>query len=126
MCAQDAEKLFSTATLPTGNLLSEPGPTFRIKDSDLSRGASFIAYGDQRFTDPANVKSTDPRVRLVEHIAEEKPPAVILNGDVPLAGDVKNDYAVFTNWWICFPEMRNRRWYSAQSEIALSECGSHP
>jgi hypothetical protein len=108
---------------------------------------SFIAYGDQRFTDPANVTATDPRVRkyLVERIAAEKPAAIVLNGDVPLAGDVKNDYAVFQietklwrdghlhvypalgnhefhgdprqaleNWWSCFPEMRNRRWYSVQ------------
>jgi hypothetical protein len=113
----------------------------------LPGAPSFIAYGDQRFTDPTNVKATDPRVRqwLVKRIAEEKPLAVILNGDVPLAGDVKNDYAVFTaesrpwrdagvhvfpalgnhefhgdprnaleNWWNCFPELRNRRWYSAQ------------
>lgn len=57
----------------------------------------FIAYGDQRFTNPANVQATDPRVRqyLVKRIAEEKPAAVVLNGDVPYAGDVKNDYAVF-------------------------------
>jgi acid phosphatase type 7 len=70
---------------------------------------------------------------------------VIMNGDIPLAGNVINDYAVFQaetrpwrdlhmrlfpalgnhefvgdpqqdleNWWSAFPEMRNRRWYSAQ------------
>jgi hypothetical protein len=85
------------------------------------------------------------RKYLVERIAAEKPAAIVLNGDVPLAGDVKNDYAVFQietklwrdghlhvypalgnhefhgdprqaleNWWSCFPEMRNRRWYSVQ------------
>jgi hypothetical protein len=145
--AQNSQKAVTAATLPTGDLLSEAGPTFRIADSEMPHGASFIAYGDQRFTDPANVKATDPRVRqwLVKRIAEEKPTAVVLNGDVPLAGDVKADYAVFAaetkpwrdarlhvfptlgnhefhgnpkialeNWWDCFPEMRNRRWYSAQ------------
>ncbi len=145
--AQEPRPTFTAATLPTGDLLSEPGPTFRISTGEQSRPASFVAYGDQRFTDPTNVKATDPRVRqwLVKRIAEEKPLAVILNGDVPLAGDVKNDYAVFTseskpwrdarvhvfpalgnhefhgdprnaldNWWNCFPELRNRRWYSAQ------------
>jgi hypothetical protein len=145
--AQNAQPSFTAATLPTSNLLSEAGPTFRVNTNEPGGMPSFIAYGDQRFTDPANLKATDPRVRkwLVKRIAEEKPIAVVLNGDVPLAGDVKNDYAVFTtetkpwrdaglhvfpalgnhefhgdpknaleNWWTCFPELRNRRWYSAQ------------
>jgi hypothetical protein len=144
--AQDSPK-FTAATLPTGDLLSEPGPTFRVNDRELPDEPAFIAYGDQRFTDPTNVKSTDPRVRkwLVSQITNEKPSAVVLNGDVPLSGDVKNDYAVFKaesqpwrdahlhvfpalgnhefhgdprnaleNWWSSFPELRNRRWYSAQ------------
>lgn len=90
--AQDA------ATLPIGNMLSEPRPTFHINDNEIPSVPSFIAYGDQRFTDPANTDATDPRVRqwLVQRIAEEKPAAQILNGDIPLAGAVKNDYAVFT------------------------------
>ncbi len=133
----------TAADLPTNDLLSEPGPTFRVEEAK-----TFIAYGDQRFTDTSNVKSADPRVRqwLVNQIAAEKPGAVILNGDVPLNGDVANDYAVFQsetkawreahlhvfpalgnhefagpdpkqgleNWWRNFPELRNRRWYSAQ------------
>jgi hypothetical protein len=88
---------YTAATLPTADLLSESGPTFRAADSELAPQPAFIAYGDQRFTDPKNVTATDPRVRkwLVEKIAEEKPAAVVLNGDVPLAGDVPNDYAVF-------------------------------
>jgi hypothetical protein len=82
---------------------------------------------------------------LVDRIAEEKPGAVMLSGDVPLSGDVANDYAVYReetkpwrdehlnvfpalgnhefhgdpsqaleHWWNTFPELRNRRWYSAQ------------
>ena len=56
-----------------------------------------IAYGDQRFTDPSNKKQTDPRMRqfLVGQIAKERPAAVIMNGDVPLAGDIADDYNVF-------------------------------
>lgn len=121
--------------------------TFRIEDKDLRGPLTLIAYGDQRFTDPANTRRTNPRVRqwLVGQIAKERPDAVIMNGDVPLAGDVANDYAVFLaetkvwrdlglhvypalgnhefvgeprldleNWWTAFPEMRGRRWYSAQ------------
>ncbi len=145
--AQDGNK-FTAATLPTANLLSEPGPTFRIKEQRTAGARSVSSpMGMSVSLDPSNVKATDPRVRqwLVKRIAEEKPVAVILNGDVPLAGDQKNDYAVFQtetkpwrdahlrvyptlgnhefhgdpqksldNWWDCFPEMRNRRWYSAQ------------
>ena len=129
-------------------LLSEPGPTFRIADNQLPSPLTLIAYGDQRFTDPANTQQTNPRIRqwLVKQIAAERPAAVIMNGDVPLAGDVANDYTVFQaetkawrdlhlrvfpalgnhefhgsdqqkdveNWWNAFPELRNRRWYSAQ------------
>lgn len=138
---------YTAATLPTSGLLSEAGPTFRIADSDVRNPLTLVAYGDQRFTDPANVSATDPRVRqwLAKQIAAVKPAAIVLNGDVPLAGDVANDYAVFRsetkawrdehlhvfpalgnhefhgeprqaleNWWTAFPEMRNRRWYSAQ------------
>jgi acid phosphatase type 7 len=53
----------TAATLPTGNLLSEPGPTFRFTDAQLGDPLTFIAYGDQRFTDPTNVRSANPRVR---------------------------------------------------------------
>jgi hypothetical protein len=58
-----------------------------------------VVYGDQRFTDPANTRQTNPRIRqwLVNQIAHEHPAAVIMNGDVPLAGNVANDYAVFTS-----------------------------
>jgi hypothetical protein len=85
------------ASLPTAGLLSKPGPTFRIKDNQLGVPLTFITYGDMRFTDPANTTATNPKVRrwLVNRIAEERPGAVILNGDVPLAGNVKNDYVVF-------------------------------
>ncbi len=137
----------SSASLPTDKLLSEQGPTFRIADSALPSPLTLIAYGDQRFTDGTNEKATNPRVRrwLVKRIAEDRPGAIVLNGDVPLAGDVKNDYAVYAqeteswrsaklpvfpalgnhefhgdpyqgleNWWSAFPQLRNRRWYSAQ------------
>ena len=87
----------TAATLSTAGLLSEPGPTFLIDDSQLPNPLTLIAYGDQRFTDPANTRQTNPRIRqwLVNQIAKEHPAAVIMNGDVPLAGNVANDYTVF-------------------------------
>jgi len=85
------------AAQPTNRLLSEPGPAFKITDQELPHPLTLIAYGDQRFTDPANTLRTNPRIRqwLVNQIAKEHPGAVIMNGDVPLAGNVANDYAVF-------------------------------
>ncbi|MBV8073274.1 MAG: metallophosphoesterase [Acidobacteriaceae bacterium] len=87
----------SASDLPTDKLLSEPGPTFRVSDRELGSMPTFIAYGDMRFTDPANVTASNPRVRqyLVKQIAAEHPGAVLLNGDVPLAGGNTNDYAVY-------------------------------
>jgi hypothetical protein len=135
----------TAGSLPTSQLISEPGVTFRVEN--VPSPTTIIAYGDTRFTDPANVQSTNPKVRrwLVRKIASENPVAIVINGDLPLAGDVANDYAVYQtetkiwrdqhihvfqtlgnhefhgnaqqsleNWWNTFPEMRNRRWYSAQ------------
>src|SRR5712692_8978544 len=64
----------TAAMLPTGELLSEPGPTFRFEDNRLTRPLTLITYGDQRFTDPTNIKSTNPRVRywLVKEIAAKR------------------------------------------------------
>ena len=38
-------------------------PTFRIEEKDLRSPLTLIAYGDQRFTDPANMRRTNPRIR---------------------------------------------------------------
>jgi DNA-binding beta-propeller fold protein YncE len=48
---------FTAATLPTNQLLSKPGPSFAFEDSQLPSPVTVIAYGDQRFTDPANTKA---------------------------------------------------------------------
>ncbi|HVP00887.1 MAG TPA: metallophosphoesterase [Bryobacteraceae bacterium] len=87
----------SAMNLPTDQLISEPGPAFRIADSELGSPATIIAYGDTRFTDPSNVRSTNPKVRrwLVEKIASEKPAAILINGDLPLSGGTANDYVVY-------------------------------
>ena len=47
-----------------------------------------------RFTDPAQIKATNPKVRrwLVEQVAAEKPDAVLLSGDVPWHGGNASDY----------------------------------
>ena len=81
----------------TTNLLSTPGPTFRIGEAALEQSWTLIAYGDMRFTDPANEKVANPKVRrwLVDRIAREHPDVVLLSGDVPYDGSDTNDYEVF-------------------------------
>jgi hypothetical protein len=94
---EDKHKGPTAADLPTSGLISEAGPTFRVAQAALDNSAKIIVYGDQRFTDPTNTRVTDPKVRrmLVDRIAELKPDAVLLNGDVPYSGDVVNDYTVY-------------------------------
>ena len=93
--AQDRAAL--TDSELTQNLLSTPGPTFRIEGTALARRWMLIAYGDMRFTDPANEKVTNPKVRrwLVDRVASEHPDVVLLSGDVPYDGSVANDYDVY-------------------------------
>jgi hypothetical protein len=83
--------------LPTSSLISQPGPSFVVPKSEEGKDPKIIAYGDQRFTDPANTKVTNPTARrlLVQKIAAEHPDAVLMNGDVPYSGDVVNDYQVY-------------------------------
>jgi predicted phosphodiesterase len=103
----------------TEGLLSEAGPTFTIKAP--KHGWTLIAYGDMRFTDPANTKDTNPVARrtLVARMVEEKPDVLLLSGDVPLHGGEANDYAVYrqeTEVWRTaglrvFPAMGNHELY---------------
>ncbi|MBW8748284.1 MAG: metallophosphoesterase, partial [Acidobacteria bacterium] len=98
--AQEEEgkrKFPAPESLSTDSLISQPGPSFTVSDSDVSRSPRIIVYGDQRFTDPTNTKVTSPQARrlLVGKIAKERPDAVLMSGDVPYSGDVVNDYQVF-------------------------------
>jgi len=63
----------------------------------LAQRTVFIAYGDMRFTDPAETQATNPKVRkwLVDKIASEKPTAIVISGDVPYVGERAADYAEF-------------------------------
>jgi Icc-related predicted phosphoesterase len=85
------------ADIPTDSLISQPGPSFRVAQSELGSSEKVIVYGDQRFTNPTNTQVTNPKARrlLVEEIAKEHPDAVLMSGDVPYSGDVENDYHVY-------------------------------
>jgi len=78
-------------------LLSEPGATFAVPDSELPRSITVIDYGDMRFTDPANTEVANPRARqlLAKKIASEHPDALQVSGDVPYAGANPKDYEQF-------------------------------
>ena len=121
-----------------------------VKPALLAQGdkpTTLIAYGDTRFTHPDNVEPSNPRARtlLVARIAEERPDAIVISGDVPWHGGDADDYARYRieteawrlaglrvlpalgnhefaecraqqcleNWWAAFPELRGKRWYSA-------------
>ena len=82
---------------PDAGVLSAPGPTFIVPDSQLPKEFSIIVYGDMRFTDPSNTKVANPRARqlLVDKVASEHPDALELTGDVPYAGKNPADYDEF-------------------------------
>jgi hypothetical protein len=74
-----------------------PRPTFSVSDANLRKPITVIDYGDMRFTDPSNTTASDPTARhaLVKRIAEEKPDALLLNGDVLWHGGDRGDYVVY-------------------------------
>ena len=100
-------------------------PTFTINDQDLHSPLTLVAYGDMRFTDPTNVTATNPAARqaLIRRIAEERPDAILLNGDVPWHGGDQKDYEVYraeTRVWReanfrVFPALGNHEF--AQCEV---------
>jgi 3',5'-cyclic AMP phosphodiesterase CpdA len=57
----------------------------------------FIAYGDTRFTDPADINAANPDVRreLVKAIAAAHPDFVTFGGDITYKGNDPNDWKVY-------------------------------
>lgn len=78
-------------------LLSRPGSTFTVAATALPQHWTLIAYGDTRFTDPANTAVTNPVARreLVARIAAEHPDALLISGDLPYDGSNAGDYQIF-------------------------------
>lgn len=73
------------------------GPTLTVPGIAPGAPMKLIAYGDIRFTDPANVTDTNPKARqfLVKQVADEKPLAIFLTGDTPFTGSDPADWKVF-------------------------------
>jgi 3',5'-cyclic AMP phosphodiesterase CpdA len=76
---------------------SHSDSTFAIHETDLRKPTTVIAYGDMRFTDPSNLAATNAGARraLVARIAQERPDALLLNGDLTMHGGDKADYAIY-------------------------------
>src|SRR5579864_600620 len=74
---------------------SRPHPLLSL--SPKSYPFSFVAYGDTRFTDPADHEHTSPERRraIVARIASDKPDFLVINGDIVYNGGVANDWKVF-------------------------------
>jgi hypothetical protein len=103
--------------------LSTQGPTFKVDDDDLHKQLSVIAYGDIRFTDPANVTVTSPAARraLIARIVTEHPDALFVNGDIPWHGGDKKDYLIYQTETASWRES-NLRLYPALGNHEFSQC----
>jgi acid phosphatase type 7 len=57
----------------------------------------FVAYGDTRFTNPADTEASNPQVRraLVQAIAETHPAFISIGGDISYNGNDANDWKVW-------------------------------
>jgi hypothetical protein len=57
----------------------------------------FVAYGDTRFTDPANTTAANPEVRrrLVRAIADARPAFIVFGGDIAYNGDNADYWKVY-------------------------------
>jgi hypothetical protein len=85
--------LFAALAAITAAAQSQP---LEIK-SGLHAPFRFVAYGDTRFTDPANTQETNPQVRqeLVRAIAAAHPAFISFGGDIPLNGFSPDDWKVY-------------------------------
>jgi acid phosphatase type 7 len=75
-----------------------------------SKQVHFIAYGDTRFTDPANTKAANPEARreLVKAIANAQPDFVTFGGDITYNGNDPNDWKVYDSETAIWREKRIR------------------
>jgi hypothetical protein len=119
----------SSANVPESAPLGQTGPTLTVVEGDLHMPVTLVAYGDMRFTDPKNETATNPAARraLVKRIAQEKPDAVLLNGDVPWHGGDMDDYSVYlteTDVWRTsrlriYPALGNHEFSGCQIQKCL-------
>ncbi len=98
------------------------GPTFSVPDAALPNPFVVVAYGDIRFTNPAETDASSPPVRraLVARIAGLHPAAIFVNGDVPWHGNGA-DYAAMRAETAPWRDARLRV-YPALGNHEFSQC----
>lgn len=76
------------------SLAQTPAAALKI---DVHPPYKFIAYGDIRFTNPADKKTSDPvrRKLLVNKIASEKPAFLLISGDLVAHGSDDRQWSIF-------------------------------
>jgi hypothetical protein len=90
--------LFFAVPNPAGLAQNAPERAlFHFADSVLPSPLVLVGFGDMRCTDPRVTQITAPVIRrkLFDKIAEVKPFAVILSGDVPWRGGAWEDYEAY-------------------------------
>ena len=72
-------------------------PTFVVPEIRPDADLHLVAYGDMRFTQTGNDSDTNPRVRkwLADRVAQEKPNALLLSGDLPFYGSNPDDWKIY-------------------------------
>jgi calcineurin-like phosphoesterase family protein len=72
-------------------------PTFVVPGVSPQQQLRILLYGDMRFTDPSNTRSTNPRARkwLAEKVGTEHADAMLITGDIPFHGSNPHDWEVF-------------------------------
>jgi acid phosphatase type 7 len=82
--------------LPSGVVSAATGapPRFEVP-SQGGDSLVFVAYGDTRFTQRADVVNAAARRALVDRIAGEKPAAVLIGGDLVYDGSDPSDYQTY-------------------------------
>jgi 3',5'-cyclic AMP phosphodiesterase CpdA len=77
-------------------------------DAGLHVPFRFVAYGDTRFTDPANTTAADPvaRQQLVRAIAAARPDFITFGGDIAYNGDNADDWKVYDRETSAWRELR--------------------
>jgi acid phosphatase type 7 len=102
--------------------------TFAIEDAELPTPLVLVAYGDMRFTSPAETGASNRAARraLVGKIAALNPAAVFINGDIVWHG-IADDYAVYreeTRAWRdrhirVYPALGNHEFYACTEQACL-------
>src|SRR5215813_5272475 len=100
---------FLLTWLLAGIPLAAQTPPADLHFTESSR-LHFIAYGDTRFTDPANTKAANPEARreLVKAIANAQPDFVTFGGDITYNGNDPNDWKVYDSETAIWREKRIR------------------